>query len=125
VKKVLQALSLDANRSFLDKVKVYPLNLNVEATQTFNPKPATPPAGFPPQMIDLLPSPPSPTAVVHYSFVKLPDKPMMGRLVDTRVGYFTHSHIDYSLPTTRRSAAISSPAGDWKRKIPARPRAKR
>jgi len=98
VKKVLQALSLDANRSFLDKVKVYPLNLNVEATQTFNPKPATPPAGFPPQMIDLLPSPPSPTAVVHYSFVKLPDKPMMGRLVDTRVGYFTHSHIDYSLP---------------------------
>lgn len=98
VKKVLQAQNLDANRSFLDKVKVYPLNLNVEATQTFNPKPATPPAGFPPQMIDLLPSPPSPTAVVHYSFVKLPDKPMMGRLVDTRVGYFTHSHTDYSLP---------------------------
>ncbi|MDP2915651.1 MAG: zinc-dependent metalloprotease [Candidatus Aminicenantes bacterium] len=106
VRKVLQAQNLDANRSFLDKVKVYPLNLNVEATQTFNPKPATPPAGFPPQMIDLLPSPPSPTAVVHYSFVKLPDKPMMGRLVDTRVGYFTHSHTDYSLPnheTKRRN----------------------
>jgi len=98
VKKTLQAQSLDANRSFVDKVKVYPLNLNVEATQTFNPKPATPPAGFPPQMIDLLPSPPSPTAVVHYSFVKLPEKPMMGRLVDTRVGYFTHGHTDYSLP---------------------------
>ena len=98
VKRTLQAHSLDANRSFLDKVRVYPVNLNVEATQTFNPKPPTPPAGFPPQMLDLLPMPPSPTAVVHYSFVKLPEKPMMGRLVDTRVGYFTHSHTDYSLP---------------------------
>ena len=109
VKKTLQAQGLDANRSFLDKVKVYPLNLNVEATQTFNPKPATPPAGFPPQMIDMLPSPPSPTAVVHYSFVKLPDKPMMGRLVDTRVGYFTHSHTDYSLPNheTKRRDLIA------------------
>jgi len=98
VKKVLSAQNLDAARSFLDKVRVFPLNLNVEAIQTFNPKPPTPPAGFPPQFIDLLPNPPSPTAVVHYSFVKLPDKPMMGRLVDTRVGYFTHSHTDYSLP---------------------------
>ena len=98
VKKTLQAQSLDASRSFLEKVKVYPINLNVEAIQTFNPKPPTPPAGFPPQMLDMLPSPPSPTAVVHYSFVKLPDKPMMGRLVDTRVGFFTHSHTDYSLP---------------------------
>jgi hypothetical protein len=98
VKKVLSAQSLDAARSFLDKVRVFPLNLNVEAIQTFNPKPPTPPAGFPPQFIDLLPSPPSPTAVVHYSFVKLPAKPMMGRLQDTRVGYFTHSHTDYSLP---------------------------
>jgi hypothetical protein len=98
VKRILSAQSLDAARSFLDKVRVFPLNLNVEAIQTFNPKPPTPPAGFPPQMIDMLPMPPSPTAVVHYSFVKLPEKPMMGRLADTRVGYFTHGHTDYGLP---------------------------
>ena len=35
-----------------------------------------------------IPPPPTRTAVVHYSFVKLPDTPMMGRLQDDRVGFF-------------------------------------
>jgi hypothetical protein len=83
---------------FWRRVKVYPVNLNVEALQTFNPKPAQLPAGLPPQFADMMPSPPSPTAVVHYSFVKLPEKPMMGRLLDNRAPYFTHSHTDYSKP---------------------------
>ncbi len=98
VKRTLGALNIDASRSFFDKVKVFPINMNVGATQTFNPKPPTPPPGFPPQYIDYLPQPPSPTAVVNYSFVKLPEKPMMGRLMDYRVAYFTHSHTDYSRP---------------------------
>ena len=96
VKKTLGGMGLDSARTFLDKVKVYPINLNVEATQTFNPKPPQLPPGFPPQYADLLPPTPSPTAVVYYSFVKLPEKPMMGRLVDERVGYFTHAHTNYS-----------------------------
>ncbi len=96
VKKAFRGAGLDASRTFLDKVRVYPINLNVEATQTFNPKPAELPPGFPPQYADYLPPTPSPTAVVHYSFVKLPDTPMMGRLVDERVGYFTHDHTNYS-----------------------------
>ncbi len=96
VKKVVAGTSLDASRTFLDKVRAYPININVEATQTFNPKPAQLSPGFPPQYADMVPSPPSPTAGVHYSFVKLPEKPMMGRLMDNRVGYFTHNHIDYS-----------------------------
>jgi len=98
VKKTLGAQNIDASRSFFDKVKVFPINMNVAATQTFNPKPPVPPAGFPPQFIDFLPQPPSPTAVVNYSFVKLPEKPMMGRLMDYRVAYFTHNHTDYSRP---------------------------
>ncbi len=98
VKKRVGGMSLDAARTFLEKVRVYPINLNVEALQTFNPKPATLPAGIPPQYADMLPSPPSPTALVHYSFVKLPEKPMMGRLYDNRAPFFTHSHTDYSRP---------------------------
>jgi hypothetical protein len=98
VKKRVGGQALDASRTFLEKVRSYPLNLNVEALQTFNPKPATLPAGFPPQYADLLPSPPSPTALVHYSFVKLPEKPMMGRLYDNRAPFFTHNHTNYSLP---------------------------
>jgi len=96
VKKALGGLTIDPSRTFLDKVKVFPINLNAEATQTFNPKPPQLPPGFPPQYADYLPPTPSPTAVVHYSFVKLPEKPMMGRLEDERVGYFTHSHTNYS-----------------------------
>jgi hypothetical protein len=98
VKKTVGGQNLDASRSFLDKVRVYPINLNVEALQTFNPKPAQLPAGLPPQFADMMPSPPSPTALVHYSFVKLPEKPMMGRLNDNRAPYFTHNHTDYSRP---------------------------
>ncbi len=98
VKRRVGGQNIDGSRSFLEKVRVFPANLNVEALQTFNPKPATLPAGFPPQYADMLPSPPSPTALVHYSFVKLPEKPMMGRLYDDRVPYFTHSHTDYSRP---------------------------
>jgi hypothetical protein len=98
VKKILGALSLDSARTFFDKARVFPSNLNVEATQTFNPKPPQLPPGFPPQFADRLPSPPSPTAVIHYSFVKLPDKRMMGRLADDRVGYFALGQTDYGRP---------------------------
>ena len=42
--------------------------------------------------------PGSGTVVVHFSMVKLPEKPMMPRLADARVGYFTTSTMDYSRP---------------------------
>ena len=109
VKKVLGGLGIDPARTFFDAVRVFPININVEATQTFNPKPPELPPGFPPQYAYMLPPTPSPTAVVHYSFVKLPEKPMMGRLADDRVGYFTHDHTDYGRPehetTVRRFIA--------------------
>ena len=39
--------------------------------------------------------PGSATVVMHYSMVKLPEKPMMPRLFDERVGYFTIRKTDY------------------------------
>ena len=45
--------------------------------------------------------PGSGTVVVHFSMVKLPEKPMMPRLADARVGYFTTSTMDYSRPEHR------------------------
>ncbi len=38
----------------------------------------------------------SASVVVHYSMVKLPEKPMTPRFFDERVGYFTTSTVDYS-----------------------------
>ena len=36
------------------------------------------------------------TVVLHHSLVKLPEKPMMPRLFDERVGYFTTATMDYT-----------------------------
>ncbi len=41
------------------------------------------------------------TVVMHYSMVKLPEKPMMPRLFDERVGYFTIRQTDYGVDEQR------------------------
>ncbi len=102
---ILQSVrgQLDATRSFLDRVAVYPENVEVEATLTVNatPQPRSPFPGIPAQP----PQPGSPpvtkSVVVHWSMVKLPENPMMPRLRDSRIGYFYHSTIDYSRPEQR------------------------
>ena len=86
---------LDANRTFIERVVSFPENINVEVTQTFTAPLDTGAAGgegaprgrgrgnsF--------------TVLTSYSMVKLPEQPMMGRLFDERVGYFTRSMYDYS-----------------------------
>ena len=95
--------TLDASRSFFERVATFPTNIETEATLTLNATP-TPTAspfgggggaaapGAPPQ---------SKTYLVHWSMVKLPDKPMMPRLCDSRVGYFRTTSLDYSRPEQR------------------------
>jgi hypothetical protein len=86
------ARGFDQNRTFLDKVVSFPENINVEVMQTYTaPVDAGRAAG---------PAAPvmrgnSATVVMSYSMVKLPEKPMMPRLFDERVGYFTRSMYDY------------------------------
>jgi len=46
-------------------------------------------------------APPSNSLVMHWSIVKLPERPMMARLADSRVGYFTTQQTDYSRPEQR------------------------
>jgi len=100
----LRARGFDSSRSFLDRVSAFPTNIEVEATHTYVAPPDAGPA---------TPSPfPSPfgangmrgnsaTVVLHYSMVKLPEKPMMPRLVDDRVGYFSVRKTDFSLDQAR------------------------
>ena len=54
---------------------------------------------------------------MHYSMVKLPEKPMMPRLFDERVGYFTVRQTDYGMTSIARPSADTSLAGGWRRKI--------
>jgi hypothetical protein len=94
---------IDASRSFLERVAVYPQNVEVEATLTVNatPQPRSPIPGLPPQPAAPGTPPVTKSVVVHWSMVKLPEQPMMPRLRDSRVGYFYNSTIDYSRPEQR------------------------
>jgi hypothetical protein len=91
---------MDGSRSYIEKVTAFPTNIEAEATQTFT-SPIDqqggggrggPQAGM---------RPGSGTVVVHFSMVKLPEKPMMPRLADARVGYFTTATMDFSRPEHR------------------------
>lgn len=104
----LRARGFDAARSFIEKTKSFPTNIEVEVSQTYTSPPDASPAtgGGGPQ------PPPNPfaqgmragsnaTVVMHYSMVKLPEKPMMPRLFDERVGYFTIRQTDYGVDEQR------------------------
>jgi hypothetical protein len=89
------ARGFDQNRTFLDKVVSFPENINVEVMQTYTAPVdaggrATGPAPAGPGMRGN-----SATVLMSYSMVKLPERPMMPRLFDERVGYFTRSMYDY------------------------------
>ena len=98
----LQARGFDRERSFVSDVLAFPTNIEVRATQTYTRPPennaaggarrAPTPAGRrgPTGM-----RPGSATVLMHYSMIKLPEDPMMPRLFDPRVGYFTHGTTDY------------------------------
>lgn len=98
--------SLDATRSMIERVTTFPTNVEVEALLSASapPTPNAPtPSPFFPQGGQF---PGSSSLVMHWSIVRLPDVPMMPRLADSRVGYFTTDKIDYSNTeqrTVRRS----------------------
>ncbi|MCS5701881.1 MAG: DUF5117 domain-containing protein, partial [Acidobacteria bacterium] len=126
VRSRLGARGFANDRSFIEKVVAYPENINVEVSQTYTaPTDTSGGGGGRGGRAARGMSGNSATVVVSYSMVKLPEEPMMPRLFDERVGYFSDSYIDYSRPehraTTRKfitrwrlekqnpSAAISDP----------------
>jgi hypothetical protein len=90
----------DANRSFIERVLAFPENIEVEATVTY---PAPAPGGQPSQPANPFAPPVTGTAslLLHWSMVKLPEKPMMPRLADKRVGFFSIAQLDYGRPEQR------------------------
>ncbi|MEJ7622455.1 MAG: zinc-dependent metalloprotease [Pyrinomonadaceae bacterium] len=90
----LNATALDATRSFIERITPYPENIEAMASHTYTR--AAPPPGLPanPATAGGM-RPGSATVVIHHSMVKLPDNPMMPRLFDERVGYFSVSKLDY------------------------------
>jgi hypothetical protein len=92
------ARGFDQNRTLLDKVVSFPENINVEVMQTYTaPVDAGGRAGGPAPAGPVMRGN-SATVLMSYSMVKLPERPMMPRLFDERVGYFTRSLYDYGRP---------------------------
>ena len=96
----------DATRSFLEKVVSFPENVNVEVTQTFTggADPAAAGGGRGREGAARGMRGSSGTVLTHHSMVKLPEKPMMPRLFDERVGYFTQGLTDYGTDEHRSVA---------------------
>ncbi len=95
----LGATTMDASRSFIERLSPYPENIEAESTVTYTRMPT--PAGAPgnPAPVGIAGGqmrPGSATIVLHHSMVKLPETPMMPRVFDERVGYFTANLMDYS-----------------------------
>ncbi len=95
----LNATMMDPSRSYIERISPYVENIEVEATHTYarmampmglltSPQPQNPFAagGM---------KPGSASVVLHHSMVKLPEHPMMPRLFDDRVGYFSVRQMDY------------------------------
>jgi hypothetical protein len=98
-RSTVRGRGMDNQRTFIDKITAYPTNIEAEATQTYtNPVDGAPGGrGAAQQAMQ----PGSGTVTMHFSMVKLPEQPMMARLADSRVGYFSNSNIDFSRPDHR------------------------
>lgn len=75
---------LDPKRSFIDRAASFPENVNVRHTMTYE-------AGAPPSQRGTG----TISMQMFQSFVLLPEQPMMARLADPRVGFFSVRQIDY------------------------------
>jgi uncharacterized protein DUF4953/uncharacterized protein DUF5117/uncharacterized protein DUF5118 len=90
----LRARGMDNTRSYFERAASFPQNIEVEATHTYT-APTDPPTGPPNPLQAQGMRGGSATVLMHYSMVKLPEKPMMPRLFDERVGYFSIRQYDY------------------------------
>jgi hypothetical protein len=95
----LGATAFDASRSFIDHIATYPENVEAEATATYTRTGNAAPGGGGGRGGGLGGGSmrgTSATIVLHHSMVRLPEKPMMPRMFDERVGYFTTAQMDYT-----------------------------
>lgn len=102
----LRARGFDASRSFIEKAKSFPTNIEVQVSQTYTSPPDMSGGGGggapqPNPLATGMRPGTNATVVMHYSMVKLPENPMMPRLFDERVGYFSIRKVDYGVDEHR------------------------
>ncbi len=100
-RNTVRGRGMDNQRTFIDKITAYPTNIEAEATQTYTNPVDTGAGGGRGNAQQQAMQPGSGTVTMHFSMVKLPEQPMMARLADSRVGYFSNSNYDFSRPDHR------------------------
>jgi hypothetical protein len=101
------ATGFDASRSFIDHISTFPENIEAEVTATYTRAGNGGAAGGGGRGGGLgggTMRGNSATIVLHHSMVRLPEHPMMPRLFDERVGYFTTRTEDFTADDTRAKA---------------------
>lgn len=87
VRGMVGGAGVDGSRSYIDRVKAFPINIETRSMLTFARGGGRGGSPFGPPSMGLNSS--AVTVLVHYSLTLLPEKPMMGRLKDSRIGFFT------------------------------------
>lgn len=101
--------NLDSSRSYVEKTKVFPGSVRVDAVQTYNVMPMPVPTlpGVP--VVAQMQPARSASLNVAFSIVELPKEPMRPRLMDDRVGFFSVGRTDFGegLQEARRERVIT------------------
>jgi hypothetical protein len=85
-RKNFKVTALDESRSFIESIKSFPLNIEARNVLTY--KATEPPSNSQTGSVSI---------EINNSMILLPKIPMMPRLLDKRVGYFSISQVDYGL----------------------------
>ena len=91
-KRRLNASSIDKSKTFITSVKNFDKNIDTRVLATFKIKPPSPTSRRGGGDTSLG----SVTVELHHSMIVLPEKPMLPRIFDKRVGIFAGTHQDYS-----------------------------
>lgn len=91
MKKAYQVGNIDLGKSFVNNVVAYPQNIEITTTKTYKINNLFPAAEGGGKI----------TIEIHNSLVLLPEDPMMPRLADPRLGYFSQQQTDYSVDEQR------------------------
>ncbi len=100
VKRSLGLSQIAADRSYIERIASYPINIEVSTVKTFNSSPASgAPGGGQQPGSSSVPAANAAGAVtieMNTSLLLLPEKPMASRIADKRVGFFTEDYVEYS-----------------------------
>jgi Met-zincin/Domain of unknown function (DUF5117)/Domain of unknown function (DUF5118) len=97
-KRSLGASGIDSRRTFVEKVKAFPTNIELKVIMTYRPRGAAgviSPSGLP---IGGDSDAGGVTVMLHHSMIELPRQPMKPRRYDDRVGFFNETFEDYGSP---------------------------